>query len=106
MHMLFFRTILTFLKNEEYRDLLYTTTVIIAIGTIAYHYIEGWSIIDSLYFSVVTLTTIGFGDLAPQTDFGKLFTIFYIVIGIGVILHFIHTLQNHYNESRGYGKKK
>lgn len=104
--MLFFKTIITFLKNEEYRDLLYITSVILIIGTFSYHLIEGWSIIDSLYFSVVTLTTIGFGDFAPKTDLGKIFTIFYIVLGIGVILHFIHTLQNHYNESRGYGKKK
>ena len=104
--MLFFKTIITFLKNEEYRDLLYTTSVILVIGTVSYHLIEGWSIIDSLYFSVVTLTTIGFGDFAPKTDLGKIFTIFYIVLGIGVILHFIHTLQNHYNESRGYSKKK
>jgi voltage-gated potassium channel len=104
--MLFFRTILSFLRNEEYRDLLYTTSVILFIGTIAYHYIEGWSIVDSLYFSVVTLTTIGFGDLTPQTDLGKLFTIVYIILGIGVILHFIHTVQNHYSESRGFNSKK
>ncbi|AXG74685.1 two pore domain potassium channel family protein [Flavobacterium arcticum] len=104
--MLFFRTILTFINNKEYRDLLYTTAIVLFIGTIAYHFIEGWSYIDSLYFSVVTLTTIGFGDFAPQTDSGKLFTVFYIVMGIGVILTFINTLQNHYNESRESKKKK
>lgn len=104
--MLFFKTILTFINNKEYRDLLYTTSVVLFIGTIAYHFIEGWGIVDSLYFSVVTLTTIGFGDFAPQTDAGKLFTVFYIIMGIGVILTFINTLQNHYNESRGHKKKK
>ncbi len=104
--MLFFKTILTFINNKEYRDLLYTTSVVLFIGTIAYHFIEGWSFIDSLYFSVVTLTTIGFGDFAPQTDAGKLFTILYIIMGIGVILTFINTLQNHYNESRESKKKK
>ncbi|KAF2518595.1 two pore domain potassium channel family protein [Flavobacterium salilacus subsp. salilacus] len=104
--MLFFKTILTFLRNKEYRDLLYTTAIVLFIGTIAYHFIEGWGFIDSLYFSVVTLTTIGFGDFAPQTDAGKLFTVLYIVMGIGVILTFINTLKNHYNESRESKKKK
>lgn len=98
--MTFFSTIHTFLQNKEYRDLLYTTSIILFIGTISYHYIEGWSYVDSLYFSVVTLTTIGFGDFAPQTDGGKLFTIFYIIMGIGVILTFINTLQHHYRDSR------
>ena len=104
--MVFFRTILTFLQNKEYRQLLYTTAIILLIGTVAYHYIEGWSLVDALYFSVVTLTTIGFGDITPETDAGKLFTIFYIIIGIGVILSFINTLQNHYNESRAINKKE
>lgn len=97
--MLFFRTILGFLKNREYRSLLFTTLIVLLTGTMAYHYIEGWSYIDSLYFSVVTLTTIGFGDFAPQTDAGKLFTIFYIIMGIGVILTFINVLQYHYKRS-------
>lgn len=103
--MLFFKTIISFLKNDEYRDLLYTTSIILLIGTVAYHFLEGWSVVDSLYFSVVTLTTIGFGDFAPKTDAGKLFTIVYIIMGIGVILHFINTLKNHYTDSRIKHKK-
>lgn len=94
--MFFIRTIKSFLKDDEYRDILITTIMIIISGTIAYHYIEGWSYVDSFYFSVVTLTTIGFGDFAPQTDAGKLFTVLYIVAGIGMILSFINTIQHHY----------
>lgn len=104
--MFFFYTIFSFLKNREYRDLLYTTAIILIIGTVSYHYIEGWGIIDSLYFSVVTLTTIGFGDFSPQTDLGKIFTIVYIILGIGIILQFINTVQNHYSESRNKRHKK
>ena len=98
--MFFIRTIISFLQDEEYRDLLYTTFIIITIGTISYHYLEGWSVIDSLYFSVVTLTTIGYGDFTPQTDAGKIFTILYIIAGIGMILSFINTLQHHYSNMR------
>lgn len=96
----FLRTIHSFLSDAEYRELLFTTWIVLAIGTIAYHIIEGWSWLDSLYFSVITLTTIGYGDLAPQTDAGKLFTIVYILVGLGIILSFINTVYSHYNTSR------
>ena len=94
--MVFFKTLVSFLRDEEYRDLLWTTLAVIGIGSVVYHFLEGWSWINSIYFSVITLTTIGYGDYSPQTEAGKLFTIFYIVIGIGMILTFINTIYNHY----------
>lgn len=103
--MFFIRTLIAFLRDENYRDLLITTTIILIIGTIVYHYLEGWTYIDSLYFSVVTLTTIGFGDFTPQTDGGKLFTILYIIIGIGIILSFINTIHNHYTNMKHKERK-
>lgn len=103
--MFFFKTIISFLQDDEYRDLLITTIIILMIGTLTYHYVEGWSVVDSLYFSVVTLTTIGYGDFTPQTDAGKIFTIIYIVVGIGMILSFINTIQHHYTYMR-YREKK
>lgn len=96
----FFKTIFDFLQDAEYRELLLTTGVVLGIGSVAYHYIEGWSWINSLYFSVITLTTIGYGDFSPTTDAGKLFTILYIIIGIGIILNFIHTVYQHYDHLR------
>jgi len=98
--MIFFKSIFTFLKDEEYRSLLLTSIVVLAVGTVSYHFIEGWTWIDSLYFSVITLTTIGYGDFSPQTDEGKLFTIFYILLGLGMILSFIQTVWSHYDKER------
>ncbi|MBT8232405.1 MAG: two pore domain potassium channel family protein [Saprospiraceae bacterium] len=95
-----FKTIITFIKDEEYRDLLFTTGIVIAIGTVAFRYLEGWSWIDSVYFSIITLTTVGYGDFSPQTDAGKLFTIGYIIMGVGIILSFINTIYNHYKDVR------
>ena len=106
--MFFVRTIISFLRNPEYRDLLITSNVVLGVGTVAYHYLEGWSWVDSLYFSVITLTTIGYGDFSPQTSAGKLFTIVYILIGLGLILSFIQTVYAHYSESianRGKNEK-
>lgn len=103
--MFFFKTVISFLQDDEYRDLLITTLIILLVGTITYHYLEGWDLIDCLYFSVVTLTTIGYGDFSPKTDAGKLFTVLYIVVGIGMILSFINTIQHHYTYMR-YKEKK
>ena len=97
--MIFIRTLLSFLRDEEYRQLLLTTLAILGFGTVAYRYLEGWNWIDCLYFSVITLTTVGYGDFSPQTDAGKLFTIFYIFIGIGIILSFVDTVHHHYKDT-------
>ncbi|WP_370086493.1 potassium channel family protein [Ekhidna sp.] len=97
--MIFFRTIKAFLADKEYRDLLLTVVAILILGTVVYHELEGWSYLDAFYFSFITLTTIGFGDFAPQTDAGKVFTIIYITIGVGIILAFINILYSHYNKT-------
>mgnify|MGYP000418659054 CR=1 FL=1 len=95
--MIFFKTLFSFFQDKQYRDLLLTSLIILGLGSVVYHFLEGWSWLDSIYFSIITLTTIGYGDFSPQTDGGKLFTIFYILIGIGIILSFVNTLYNHYN---------
>ena len=104
--MLIFKTIISFWHDKEYRILFVSTNIILLIGTIAYHFIEKWSWVDSMYFSVITLTTIGYGDISPQTDGGKIFTIVYILVGLGIILSFIQTVYDHYYETRNSMKEK
>lgn len=103
--MILFDTVIEFLRNKEYRDLLITTSIVLSIGTISYHLLEGWNWLDSLYFSVITLTTVGYGDFSPQTDGGKIFTIIYIISGIAIILSFINTIYNHYNDMLNKARK-
>ena len=69
--------------------------LLLLIGTVAYHHIEGWRYLDAAYFSVITMATIGYGDFSPQTDLGKIFTIFFALFGIGVMLYFF-TLVGRY----------
>ena len=97
--MLFWRTLVSFLQDRDYRNLLLTTSAVLGIGTVSYHFLEGWAWIDAMYFSVITLTTIGYGDFSPQTTEGKIFTMVYIVIGIGIILSFINTVYEHYQHN-------
>jgi voltage-gated potassium channel Kch len=61
----------------------------VLIGTLVYHYLEGWAWLDALYFCVVTLATVGYGDFTPTTPVAKIFTLFYILNGIGILLFFI-----------------
>jgi hypothetical protein len=58
---------------------------VIGFGTVVYRYLEDWSWVDSLYFSVITLTTVGYGDLVPSSSGSRLFTVFYIVTGISLL---------------------
>lgn len=95
--MIFLRTLISFLRDREYRGLIFASGFIVITGTVVYHFVEGWTWLDSLYFSVITLTTIGYGDFSPQTDFGKGFTIVYIVIGVGLILAFVNTVYLHFS---------
>ncbi len=75
--------------RHVFRILLGVVIVTLAIGTTVYHYVEHLAWIDAYYFSVVTLATVGYGDFAPHTAFGKLFTTFYIFVGVGILATFI-----------------
>lgn len=57
------------------------------LGTLGYHYIEGWSFVESLYTTVITLATVGYGDFHPQQMTGRLFTIILIVFGVGAMAY-------------------
>lgn len=88
----FYRAVRLSWRDPETRGLVGLVVVTLLSGTIFYNQMEGWSLLDSLYFSVVTLTTIGFGDLSPSTATSKIFTIFYIFVGLGIILAFVNTV--------------
>lgn len=49
---------------------------------------------DSIYFSIVVISTVGFGDFSPGTDAGKIFTIFYIIVGLGVFVTAVTTMAD------------
>jgi voltage-gated potassium channel len=80
--------------NSRFDVLLILVLITLSVGTVFYSKVEGWSVLDSLYFSVITLSTVGYGDLSPVTSFGKFFTIFYIIAGIGILLGLINFITD------------
>ena len=66
--------------------LLILLTIFI-VGTIGFHFIEKWSFIDSFYVTVITLSTVGYGDFVPRTVEGKFFTVFIIIFGVSTMLY-------------------
>lgn len=78
--------LLDVIKDKESRPVFYWAAIVLLIGTFAYHWLEGWSYLDALYFCVISLATIGYGDLTPTTPASKLFTIIYVINGIVILL--------------------
>lgn len=77
-----------------------TIFILIAIGTIVYPRMENWSYVESFYFSVISLTTIGYGEIYPTTDASRLFTSFYVLAGVATVLAALGIIGSAYIESR------
>ncbi len=74
------------LKDRDSRPIFYWAAGTLLLGMIVFHWLEGWSYLDALYFSVITLATIGYGDFTPTTPIARVFTMFYAVNGIVILL--------------------
>lgn len=72
--------------DAQVLSLLILNLFMITCAAFFYRWVEGWHIIDAVYFSVVTIATVGYGDLTPQTALGKIFTIGYLLIGLGIFV--------------------
>lgn len=86
------RAFWTLRRDPQFVSLAVLAAVAIGSGTGFYAVVEGLRPVDALYFSVMTLTTVGYGDFAPETDVGKLFTAVYALAGVGILLTFITTV--------------
>ena len=71
---------------------LFMILVITAVGTFGYHLLEGWSLLDALYMTIISMTTVGYGETRPLTQSGRIFTMALIVTSIGTVGYAISTL--------------
>jgi len=66
---------------------LFGIVLVLVTGTLGYRLIEGWPFLDGFYMTVITITSIGYGETHPLSTEGRIFTLFIIAIGIGVVGH-------------------
>lgn len=100
----FFRATKRALGESEFSGLLKIIALLLISGTVFYHFVEGWRFLDSLYFSVTTLTTVAYGDFHPITDIGKIFTMLYVLVGVGLMFGFIATVAREAQKEPYIGK--
>ena len=62
---------------------------ILSAGTLGYILIEGWSLLDAVYMTVITIATVGYREVGELSHWGKIFTIFIILFGVGIIAYLL-----------------
>ena len=98
-----------FKQDESFRILLLLLLTFLGSGTYFYWHVEGWSVVDALYFCFMTMSTIGNGGLVPTTALSKIFTIVYSFLSIGVFVAVIAKLViavvSHKKEAREHKRQ-
>src|SRR5215204_580939 len=82
---------------------------VVAFGTVGFNLVEGWSLADSLYMTVMTVTTVGYGPPLPLSPAGRNFSIFFMVLGVGTAGYLLSTAVQSLVRSEilaAYGERK
>ena len=77
-------------SNIVNRQLIVAIVMIVAVlivGTLGFHFIEGWPLLESAYVATQTVTTVGYGDITPQTHTGRIFSLIFMLLGVGTVLY-------------------
>lgn len=59
--------------------------LVVVFGTVGYALLEGWPVLDAFYMTIITVTTIGYGEIHPLSDMGRMLTVIIILSGLGVV---------------------
>jgi voltage-gated potassium channel len=90
------RAIVAVWRDPETKSLPLVAGALVLAGTLFYWRFEDWTVIEALYFCVVVLTTVGFGDFTPTTAGTQIFTIIYILTGLGILVALLTSVAQQY----------
>ncbi|MGI9539565.1 MAG: potassium channel family protein [Miltoncostaeaceae bacterium] len=82
-------------RDPDTRNILVASGLLLLSGMVLFRFIEDLGWLDALYFSFITLATIGYGDIAPTTELGKIVTILYSIAGLGILAALISAIGSH-----------
>lgn len=72
---------------------IFLTQTLLIAGTVGYRFIEGWSFFDALYMTVITITTVGYGEIQQLSREGRIFTVFLIMSSFGVMAYIVGSIS-------------
>ena len=76
--------------SREIRIIIISVTMILTLGTLGYMVLEGWDFLDALYMTIISITTVGYGEVHPLDETGRVFTILLILGGMSVLAYSVH----------------
>ncbi len=79
---------------------VFVAAVIVVVGAVFFHTYEKWGWLDSFYFAVTTISTVGFGDLHPTVPETKIFVMGYVIFGVAIMLYAFNALGQYWVENR------
>jgi voltage-gated potassium channel len=88
------RALVAMARDPEERGPVLLVVSLLTVGTLFYVLVEGWSVVDAVYFCAMSLATVGYGDVVPDNDLAKLFTVVYVLSGIGILVSFFTALTS------------
>jgi len=82
--------------KKRIRTATLALALILFVGTVFYHLYEGFTWVDAFYFTAITITTVGYGDIHPTQDISKIFTVFLSFSGIGLVFYYLTLSASYY----------
>ena len=92
-----------FLNTNGFKYVVFVTVIMILAGGFLIHYAEGMSISDGIWWAFVTATTVGYGDISPETLYGRIIAMMLMLVGIGLIGTVTSTITSYFLSA---GQKK